>query len=524
MEFSLMDRHKTLSVLSFLEKFPEAEAFKVGTRAYSRRELAEASAKAAAFLTECGVEKGDAVAIWLPDGPTWLQFFFAAARIGALVVPISTRYKEAEAEHVLHVSRARILIVARRFLSFDYAQAAASILNRAECELKAIIDVDIESFFNPPMEIAAPLAPNAAEFDVGNELPLCTFGTSGTTGRPKLAIHTQSSIAQHVLAVARATDIGNSSVQLCCLPLYGILGFVVAMATLAGGGRCIFLPVFDAEQAASLVDREGVTHIYGSDALLKAILDVSSASLSTWKRGGFAEFAGVGRRTVELAEQRNGLRLNALYGSSECYAVMAARPRSAPAAERALAGGTPITSDIEFRVVDPESGAPCPLNTPGELQIRGRVVTTGYLNNPGASKEAMTEDGWFRTGDLAYSRGEDFVFLSRMRDTMRLSGYLVDPTEIEEVLCHHESVAAAQVVSAFRKEKGEVAYAFVRPHKSPLAEDELRAFCRSRLAGYKVPARVLVVDVFPEIDGPNGVKIQKSKLREMAAEVEASTL
>jgi fatty-acyl-CoA synthase len=141
----------------------------------------------------------------------------------------------------------------------------------------------------------------------------------------------------------------------------------------------------------------------------------------------------------------------------------------------------------------------------------------GYLNNPEATAAAMTSDGWFRTGDLAYSEGESFVYLSRMKDGLRLRGYLVDPAEIEAFLTTHDSVGAAQVVGVHREGRGDVAVAFVLPRNGcASSEEELISFCGSGISNYKVPSRIVFVDQFPEISGPNGVKIQKNRLRELA--------
>jgi len=141
----------------------------------------------------------------------------------------------------------------------------------------------------------------------------------------------------------------------------------------------------------------------------------------------------------------------------------------------------------------------------------------GYLNNSEATAEAMTADGWFRTGDLAYGEGASFVYLSRMKDSLRLRGYLVDPTEIESFLTTHGSVGAAQVVGIHREGRGDVAVAFVLPRDGEAgSEQELISYCANGISNYKVPSRIVFLDQFPEIAGPNGVKIQKNKLRELA--------
>jgi fatty-acyl-CoA synthase len=149
--------------------------------------------------------------------------------------------------------------------------------------------------------------------------------------------------------------------------------------------------------------------------------------------------------------------------------------------------------------------------------VRGYNVMAGYLGNPGATAAALTPDGWFRTGDLGSTREHGFLFTSRLRDSLRLRGYLVDPAEIEEYLASHGAVAAAQVVGVQQPGRGDVAVAFVRRGPGPgVSEAELLTWCRRGLAGYKVPERIVLVDDFPMTHGPNGAKVQKVALRGMA--------
>jgi acyl-CoA synthetase (AMP-forming)/AMP-acid ligase II len=173
-------------------------------------------------------------------------------------------------------------------------------------------------------------------------------------------------------------------------------------------------------------------------------------------------------------------------------------------------------------VVELESGAPVPPGTTGELQLRGYNVMSGYLNNESATAQSFTSDGWFRTGDLAYAEDDFFVFLSRIGDGLRLRGYLVDPSEIETFLCRHPAVSAAQVVGVRREGEGDVAVAFVCAER-PISEAELHAYCRDGIANYKVPRRIVQLDAFPVIEGPNGTKIRKATLRERASEILNST-
>jgi len=486
-------------------------AFHADGHTATRAQLKISAQRAAAFLHQLGLRRGDTIAVWMPDGAVWLQLLFGAAQLGVLMVPVSTRLKLSEAQHVVATSRARVLVVPTTFLDFDYLGASLAI-QASEPTLEHVIDMPADAGFQwgdyaPHPEIAGQ-----------DSDPLCTFSTSGTTGKPKLAVHTQSGIATHARNAGRVNDIHPGDAMLCALPLYGVLGFVKAFATLAAGGACVFLPVFKADAAAAAIEKYRITHFFGSDGMLDMVLNAKSSSLATWRRGSFAEFAGLGRKVIERAWNDLGLRLSGLYGMSECFAMTAIRDPNAEAEVRGMPGGTPISPGIHFRIADPVSDSPVAEGAQGELQLRGYNVMTGYLNNPTATAEAFTADGWFKTGDLAYADGNSFCYLARLKDSLRLKGYLVDPTEVEDFLARHPAVDAAQVVGVYQEGEGDVAVAFIRASEQPAAESELLAYCKAGIAGYKVPRRIVVVDDFPQMSGPNGIKILKNVLRDMATE------
>ncbi|MDN7182818.1 AMP-binding protein [Caballeronia sp. SEWSISQ10-4 2] len=482
-----------------------------GDLTFSRAELDAAASDAASELLSLGFTAGDVLAMWLPDSPAWLQLLFAAAAIGVIVVPVSTRYKLAEANYVVDQSRAKGLVVATQFLDYDY-QDAATALKSDNPALEHILSVDINAGFirngaaKTERVLAAPL-----------QLPLVTFSTSGTTGHPKLALHTQEGVAKHALNVSRELDVRGGDVMLCALPLYGVLGFVQAIAAIAAGAACVLMPVFKGEDAAQAIERHAVTHSFGSDGLFDRILDTNEYSLASWRRGGFTEFAGLGPAICQKAEQDLNLSLTGLYGMSECLAITATRYPDEDPRVRSLGGGSPVSPEIRLRILDADNGLEVAEGHKGELQILGYNVMTGYLYNEAATASAFTPDGWFKTGDLVQRTADGFIYLARLNDGLRLSGYLVDPSEIEEFLTQHEGVIGAQVVAVKRPGVGDVAVAFVRAVDAELSEADLIAYCRAGIANYKVPKRIVFVDAFPEKPGPNGVKILKTKLREMAA-------
>ncbi len=505
----------------------DAPAFTGDGKTITRGELRTAALNAAHGLTALGFQRGDALALWLPNGLAWLQLLFAAARIGVLIVPVSTRYKAPEVKHLLTVSRARGIVAPKLFLDTDYAEIARG-LRTEVATLGQVIELgDLASFmqFAP----STPLYPASPTPFIDSTELLCCFSTSGTTGLPKLAAHSHASIARHAVQVARALDIRPGDAMLCVLPLFGVFGFMTFLGALAGGAVCVSQPVFNADESAHAIAQHRITHVIGADTMFESMFNsldkTADADFSSWRRAVQADFTGVALPVTQRGHEL-GIRFSGTYGSSECYSLMSFHDASASVAQRAKSGGVPIDPDMAVRVVDAETGQLLTEGEPGEIQIRGPNVLDAYLNNPEATAKAMTADGWYRSGDLGFMEGAGFVYLARIGDSLRLRGYLVNPAEIENCLVQHAGVGGAQVVGVKRAGEGDAAVAYVIKMEATNADasaaavpDEatLVAHCRERMAAYKVPRRVVVIDAFPAINGPNGNKIQKRVMREWAS-------
>ena len=528
-----MTQNNPSSLASLLIGQDDAPALHDGHRLFSRAALRSGAAQAAHGLLQLGLRRGDAVAVWLPNGAAWLQLLFAAAQIGVLIVPVSTRYKTPEIAHLLTVSRARLLVFASHFLDQDSAPVAQALLAEL-ATLEQVLAVDdpfgliafgLDTFGAAEQAASAP-SPDQDPGQPGQpgqpDDLLCCFSTSGTTGQPKLAAHDQASITRHAGQVAAALGLQPGDAMLCALPLFGVFGFITALATLAGGASAVLMPVFDAQAAAAAVARHCISHAVGADAMFAPILQIAGADLRSLRRLVLADFAGLSQQVTTEADAL-GIACSGTYGSSEVFSLMSLQDWAAPVAQRACAGGTPLDPQITIRVVDPQTGQPVADGQAGELQLRGPNVLAQYLNNPAATAQAFTADGWFRSGDLATAQGQHFHYLARMGDSLRLRGYLVNPAEIEQALMRHPAVALAQVVGVAVPGVGDQAVAFVVLGQADPGEAALRAYCLQTMAAYKVPQRVVVLPAFPTIDGPNGVKIQKRVLREMAAALQLAS-
>lgn len=514
-----------------------------GERRVTFAELQERSAAVSGGLRRLGLGRGDAVAVFLPTGAEWVEVLFAAARLGVGVVGVNTRYRGDDLRHLLRVSQAKVLVVADRFGGVDLPGIVADALAEGTGALACVVvapgpaaagwrdlpvpAVGFADLASGGGEAAPEPAGRASDFAIA-------FTTSGTTGLPKLAAHDQASVVLHARNTARAFGVRPIDAGLVALPLCGTFGFSSALAMLAGGAACVLQARFDATEAARLVERHRVSHFNGADGMLAAILATEGAGgcLASWREGVFANFANGGAEVVAGAEELVGARLTGVYGSSECFALLARWPADAPAELRRRDGGLLVGDGLEVRAADPATGAVLGPGEEGELQFRGYAVTSGYLGDEEATRAAFTTDGWYRSGDLGATlgaaeaeAGRGFLYRARLKDSLRLRGFLVDPVEIERRLGAHPGVRLAQVVGVAVPGEGDVAVAFVQPEPgaaAPPDEEELRRFCGAGIADYKVPRRVVLVGAFPTVDGPNGVKIRKADLRDEASRLLAA--
>lgn len=502
-------------------------------------ELLAQAEKGAAGLHAAGFRRGDSIAMWLPSSIEWVVLEFAAASLGILVVPLNTRYKAAEVAHLLGVGRADGLVFMPSFHGIDFAGMVQEVLaatSPGDDKLRLLITVGNElpiGFHRGrreilPYELLLTRTESGSTREAGGPDDLVNvFGTSGTTSFPKLASHDQKTIVRHVDNAARALHLGPEDRMLCFLPFCGTFGFVALMGTLSAGGRAIVQPVYGHDAAVDAIRSREVTILLATEAIVRGLFAASGAgpeAFRTWDRGVVAG-ANV-RDLVDRAGREFDLSLTNVYGSSELFAVMAVWDPSESPQVRATPGGRLVEDDMHVRVVDSQTGAAAADGESGELQFSGYNVTTGYLSNEKANASAFTADGWYRSNDRGrvLEDGRAFEYQSRLADTLRLRGYLVSPAEIEEFLVSHESLAEAQVVGVRDDATGEdraVAFVKLAPGAS-IEPAEVRQYCRSNLASWKAPDIVLLVDSYPITPSANGEKVQKNRLREMAAEALAT--
>ena len=448
-------------------------------------ELVDAGFGLAGEWRKAGLEPGDRVGLWLPNGRRYLEALAACAAGGFAAVSVNTRWSSDE---------------------------AATLLTRSGARLLRTADGD------QPVESPAPGSPEALEIE--DDRPFVVFTTSGTTSRPKMVLHGQRSIVDHAHHAAAAFGYGPATPTLVAMPLCGVFGLTSFTAAVAAGAPILLPSRVDAARVGVTVERRRVAAINGSDDLFHRLL-ATDADLSSIRIGGYARFNTSLDGIVARAEER-GMTLTGLYGMSEVQALYSVRDPADPVESRERAGGTVVSPRAEVRVVD------------GELQVKGPSLFAGYLAEGGSRiDDELTganhaPGGWFRTGDAAEldppgtGGRPTFTYRTRMGDVLRLGGFLVAPAEIESVVTGFDGVEAAQVVAVDRP-SGARPVAFVIGRSGELDETAVIDHCAARLARYKVPVRVLVIDEFPTTPSANGTKVQRVKLREMAAAALAIT-
>ena len=496
-----------------------------GRLAVTRGQLWRRTCAVAAELTQRGFGAGDCVALWLPNWSDALVWQFAVAAVGGHVIGINTRYNVDETRHVLSRAQPALVVLAHEFHDLD-------LLARLRHAVAGAAPPAIAVTAGPGRAVPAP-----EDYDIGGGawLPVrddgpdpglsdpsaaaVAFTTSGSTGLPKLAVHSGTGVLRHAVADAATIGIAEGQHVLCALPLSGVFGYNTAMAAIAAGAVCVLEPLFDADAVLDDMERLGVTHVVSGDDLVLRLAEAWKArprDLSEWKWWGVADFQGRSQELAAWARDSFGTRTSGVYGSSEVFALTAHWPAAEPEPGCWVGGGRVVHPDIEVRVADPQTGAPHPPGVEGELQFRGPNVVNGYL---GADvPDSFTDDGWFHSGDLGVliDRGA-FAYICRMGDALRLRGFLVDPTEIEIRLAEHPDVQTAKVVGIAGEDGATVAVGFVVPQTGCTADAAaLRSWCAEGLARFKVPETVLIVDAMPTTSGINGTKIRAATLREWA--------
>ena len=491
--------------------------------AISGSDIAARSDRIAGGLRAAGIRRGDRIAAILPNGADWYLILAACARLGVAIVSLNSRIGTKEAGDLIARTRSKAVVYDPDLRGGAVDRMLRGIAADKLATLRVTVPVTGDA---PPLTNDArahslrQLEEVGGDYEGGQlEDPLFIMPTSGTTSAPKLVVHSQERIMHHGGDVAASFRLDARSKILVAIPLCGAFGFTTALTAIAGGCPVILFDGFDAAAIAGAIDRHAVTHMTGTNDMLAALLaHISDARpFPSLRMYGHANFTP-GLNDLPAEAESRGIMMRGMYGMSETMAFVAAQPWEAPLQVRAEAGGELICPEAEMRVVDVESGRPVKAGEVGELEIRTPDCMIEYFEDRERTSETFTADGFLRTGDLAVCReGGRFDFVSRKGDILRIGGYLVSPAEIEDVIKAAGPVAACQVVAVTYLERVRPVAFVVAEDGQQLSEQVLLSAC-SALAVYKRPIRIFTIEAMPTVDGPNGAKVRKNDLRDLALE------
>ncbi len=462
-----------------------AEALVTREARFTYAELLEKAKTAAGGMQAMGLGRGDPVGILMGNDENWLALFYGAALIGAVTVPVNTRFKAPEIDFCLKQAQCKALFYAERFLNINFGAMVREI-----GFIRAIKGVP-EGQFQP--------------VTVKPENILLIQFTSGTTAYPKGAMLTHDSMLRDAWAAGTRIGIRAEDRYFNCRPFFHVAGTTLsALMALVSGACLVTLPTFEAGAALEMMERERCTLLSGNDTIMQMLMghaDFAKRKLSL--RGGWA---AAGPQTMRAVIDVLGAKhICAAYGLSEASPNVVMSDWRDPQELRVQGLARPHEG-VEVRIED------------GEIQVRGWNVMQGYCNNPEANAKAFTADGWLRTGDLGELTADGRLrMIGRLKDVFRVGGENVAPAEVEEVLLAHPAVETAQVVGVPDQRLGEVpcAYVTLKSHHSA-AEGELIEWCKTRCANFRVPRYLRIVEDFEAIGMTASGKVQKARLREHA--------
>ena len=513
-------------------RWGEREALVFEDRRWTFRAFRDDVDRAARGLLALGVEPGEHVAMWLANAPEWLHVFYALARIGAVAVPINTRFRTVDLEYVLRQSDTATLITVDRAGPIDHLSLVrelvpeidrgAPIASERFPALRRVVVVgdDVPAGTVSWTAVVARGAPIGATdlaampHDAGATRPALMLYTSGTTGTPKGALHNHAMV-RTVTDGASRLGLTPRDTLLHFLPLFHSFGlYLGGILFLVAGARLVLMERFEADIALRLLARERATFMTGFDTHFHDLLQhpACPARADTSLRLTFIPAGSAGSEPIARRVNRTLCPSVSGYGSTEAGTGISFSFLDATEDDRCLASGYPLPG-YEFRVVDPSTAVVVPPGTPGELTVRGHGVMLGYHGKPAETAQAFDAEGFFHTGDVATLDEAGFLrYVGRYKDMLKVGGENVDPLEVETFLAGHPGIAEVRVVGVPDRRLGEVVLACVIPRAgATVTADDLRAYCHGRIASFKIPREVVLVTDFPMTTTG---KVQRAALRE----------
>jgi HIP---CoA ligase len=503
------------------DRYRDDDALVEGTTRLSFRQLAARFEHVARALVASGIERGDRVALWAPNSSEWVIVSFAIYTVGAVLVPVNTRYRGEEAGHVLRTSRSRLLFTVTDLLGSDLVALLDHVPGLEALDEIVVLEgparrgcTPIAEFMARGTEAQEPEVARRREALSESDASDIVF-TSGTTGHPKGAVLGHGASIRTYLSWSELVGLRRGDRYLVVYPFFHTAGLKSGLlACILRGATIVPHAVFDVVPVMEVVASERITMLPGPPTVFQSILnhpnfgsfDLSSLRLSV---------TGAATVPVEVIRRmRDELRIETVvtgYGLTETTGTVSmCRHDDAPDVI-ANTVGRPLPG-VSVRIVD-DAGEAVPAGEPGEILVRGFNVMQEYFEDPAATKEAIDEDGWLRTGDIGIL-GQDgnLRITDRKKDMYIVGGFNAYPAEIESIMIGHPEVGHVAVIGTPDERLGEVGVAFVVPRpRQTIDPEELTAWCRDHMANFKVPRSIHIVDSLPL--NPTG-KVMKFVLRE----------
>ncbi|MCD8043482.1 MAG: AMP-binding protein [Tannerellaceae bacterium] len=497
--------------------------------------------KMAKGLLSIGVTKGTHVGIWATNVPDWLTFLFAGAKIGAVLVTVNTNYKQSELEYLVENADIHTLCITEGVFDGNYVDMVNTMLPELKESqrgflkskrfpyLKNIVYIGQEKYrglYNTPEllllgeNISDELLQEAKQqvscYDVVN-----MQYTSGTTGFPKGVMLTHHNITNNGLFTGEGMGFTADDKLCCCVPLFHCFGVVLAsMNVLTHGCTQVMVEKFDPLVVLASIHKERCTALYGVPTMFIAELNhpmFEMFDLTSLRTGIMAGALCPVELMRAVTEKMHITHITSVYGLTESSPGMTHTTLAETFEERCTTVGKeyPFT---EVKVLDPETGEECPVGVQGEICCRGYLVMKGYYNNPQATAEVIDKDGWLHSGDLGVKdEAGNYRITGRIKDMIIRGGENIYPREIEEFLYHMEGIQDVQVVGVASQKYGEEVGAFIILKEGATMEaEEVKEFCRGKIARHKIPKYIFFVSGFP-LTGSG--KIQKFKLRDISLQL-----
>jgi fatty-acyl-CoA synthase len=515
------------------ERFGCREALSYEGKRWTFADLKEETDRAAKGLLALGIQPGEKVSLWMPNRPEWISIMLAVMKVGAILVPINTRFRTADLEYVVRQSNSTTLITVDRSGPVRYSEML--------CELCPDLDQD------DPDHVSSALLPDLQRIVIlgeqqfvgtrawsevlanGAGIPAAALAerqhaadpdttalimyTSGTTGFPK-GVMQNHSIMRNVIDQANRMGMTPRDVILMYLPLFHAFGLYEGpLMMLVAGARMVLTTLFKPAEAIALIAQEQATVLHGFDTHFHDLMNHPTCATTDLRslRAGLLAAGMASSESVARQAQRLLCPTLTVWGMTEVGVGALLSFLDSPEDDRCLGSGWPLPG-YEFKVIDPSTGQTLAPGSMGELCTRGYGVMQGYYKKPEETAKAIDAEGWLHTGDMAIMRADGMVrFLRRYKEILKVGGENVDPVEVEAFLLQHSAVNQVKLVGVPDARLNEVGAACIVLNAGMnVTAADLVEFCRGKLASFKIPRHVLFVKEFPMTSSG---KVQKFRLR-----------